>query len=131
MTVSVIAAVTALITAFFVPYLAHRRGRQVDQVVAKTGAAADAKEGTAQAFERLEALLNHANALVDQVQEDNKDFRVDAKEFREAIRHCAAHVAQLDAHIVQVENEREGLRRDLAEARRELAAFRRRFGKLP
>lgn len=95
-------------------YLGWHRSRQVDATSAQSGVASETRAGTAQVIDAL-------NALLDQVQEDNREFRAEGREFKEAIRACAAHLEVVTA-------ERDEARRERDEARRELVAFRQRFG---
>lgn len=86
--------------SFALGYLAYRRSRTVDAVSAQSGVASDTRAGTAQVIDGL-------NKLIDNLQEDNKDFRDDIKQ-------CA-----LDLKAVVVERD---------ELRLELARLRRRYG---
>lgn len=114
MTWAVVTGLVGTVGGLLLGFLGYRRSRQVDAVSAQSGAAAESRAGIAQAFDAL-------NALVDQVQEDNKEFRVDAREFKAAIAQCAI---KLDEMMV----ERDEARRERDEARHELAIFRQRFG---
>lgn len=122
-----IVAITGLIGALAVflgavlPYLKTHKG---DQIAIQSGAATETRAGIAQAFEALTETLKSVEAHLDNVQEDNRDFRIDIREFKDALRQCAARVAQLEADNAE-------LRQIDAEAKQELAAFRRRFGDIP
>jgi len=114
-----IAAWSALIGAIggiLLGVLGYRRSRHVDAVSEKSGVATETRAGTAQVIDGLMALL-------DQVQEDNRDNRIQFREVRDAVRSCAVRLAEVTA-------ERDLARRERDEAGRELAIFRQRFGEI-
>lgn len=116
MTWATATALVGVVGGMAVSLLGYRRSRKVDAVSAQSGIASETRAGTAQVIDAL-------NALLDQVQEDNKEFRAEGREFKEAIRQCADHLTQVSA-------ERDEARRERDEARQELVAFRQRFGPL-
>jgi chromosome segregation ATPase len=114
-----IAAWSALIGAIggiLLGVLGYRRSRHVDAVSEKSGVATETRAGTAQVIDGLMALL-------DQVQEDNRDNRIQFREVRDAVRQAAVRLAEVTV-------ERDLARQERDEARRELAIFRQRFGEI-
>lgn len=113
MTWEQITLIVGTVGGVLIGYLGYHRSRKVDAVSAQAGVASETRAGTAQVIEAL-------NAIIDQIQEDNRDFREQGKEFRDALRQCAERVTGLSAELDSALRERD-------EAWRELAAFRRRF----
>lgn len=98
MTWEQITALVGVLGGVVLGVLGYRRSRQVDATSAQAGMVTEARAGTAQ-------IIGGLNALLDQVQEDNQDFRTE-------LRHCAARV-------LAVEAERDACRREFAEYRRQ------------
>ena len=92
-----IIGVAAPVAALALGVLGYQRSRHVDRISEQSGVATDTRAGTAQIIEGL-------NGLIDNLQEDNKEFRAD-------IRACAL---RLDT----ITTERDGLKRELARLRR-------------
>lgn len=67
---AVIVAVVGAAVSLTIGFLGHQRSKKVDATSAQSGVASHHQAGTAQIIEGL-------NRLVDQLQEDNSDFRQD------------------------------------------------------
>lgn len=79
--------------SFFLGYLAYRRSVRVDQISEQSGIATSTRAGTAQIIEGL-------NQLIDNLQDDNKNFRDDIK--------------YLTLRLDQISNERDALKAELS-----------------
>jgi hypothetical protein len=96
-------ALVVALPSFLIGFLAYKRSVKVDAVAAQSGLSADSRAGAAQVIEGL-------NQLIDNLQEDNK-------EFREGIRYCTARFEAV------------ALERD--ELRQRLAHLYRKYGDSP
>lgn len=104
----------ALLVAAAATILGYRRARTVDAVSAQSGIVTESRMGVGQVIESM-------NILLDQLQEDNREFREGAHDFKLALRECADRLAVVTAERDQAKLERDG-------ALRELALFREKFG---
>lgn len=106
---AIITAVIGSVGGIFIGFFNYRQSHQ-SQI--ETSSRADITQVT----ESLHKLL-------DQLQEDNQDYRTESKEFKAAIKECASKLA-----IVQ--SERDEAKRERDEARTELAFLRQRVENL-
>jgi hypothetical protein len=113
MTVATLSALVGAIGGVLLGFLGYRRSKHVDAVSAKSGVATETRAGTAQVIDGLMALL-------DQLQEDNRDTRSILAESRESVRMAAVR-------LEEVTIERDVARRERDEARAELAILRKYF----
>ena len=92
---AVIQAILIGLPATILGLLAYRRSRKVDAVAEQAGVAIEARAGTAQIIEGL-------NALVDNLQTDNKVFRDDFKFFTERLNECFAEREKLRQEVARL-----------------------------